>query len=135
MKIINLKNLGLVFALAVALVLPLGLSDYWQYVLTVAFFYAIMAASWNLLGGYTGQFSLAHHTFGMLGAYTSSLLMVKIGVSLWLSIPAAIALTMILSLILGIVCLRVHGLYLALITWAFAEVIYGSCPAHKSSGR
>ena len=112
MKIFNVKNLGLAAAVIIALLLPLGLSDYWQYVLTVSFFYAIMAASWNLLGGYTGQFSLAHHTFGMLGAYTSALLMVKAGASLWLTIPAAVGLTMVLSLILGIVCLRVHGLYL-----------------------
>ena len=123
MKILNLKNLGLIIVIAVALMLPLFISDYWLYVYTVAFFYAIMASSWNLLGGYTGQFSLAHHTFGMLGAYASALLMDKVGAPFWLSIPAAIAFTMILSLLLGIVCLRVHGLYLALITWAFAEVI------------
>jgi branched-chain amino acid transport system permease protein len=123
MKILNAKNLGLIIVIAIALVLPLFISDYWQYVYTVAFFYAIMASSWNLLGGYTGQFSLAHHTFGMLGAYASALLMDKVGAPFWLSIPAAIAFTMILSLLLGIVCLRVHGLYLALITWAFAEVI------------
>ena len=123
MKLFNLKNLGLIIAVAIALFLPVFISDYWQYVFTVAFFYAIMAASWNLLGGYTGQFSLAHHTFGMLGAYASSLLMAKAGAPFWLSIPAAIAFTMLLSLLLGIVCLRVHGLYLALITWAFAEVI------------
>jgi len=123
MKILNVKNLGLIIAVAIALVLPVFISDYWQYVFTVAFFYAIMAASWNLLGGYTGQFSLAHHTFGMLGAYASSLLIAKAGATFWLSIPAAIASTMFLSFLLGIVCLRVHGLYLALITWAFAEVI------------
>ncbi len=123
MKSFNLKNYGLIIIMALALVLPLFISDYWQYVYTVAFFYAIMAASWNLLGGYTGQFSLAHHTFGMLGAYASALLMAKVGAPFWLSIPAAIAFTMFLSLLLGIVCLRVHGLYLALITWAFAEVI------------
>jgi branched-chain amino acid transport system permease protein len=123
MKIFNVKNLGLAAVVIAALLLPFGLSDYWQYVLTVSFFYAIMAASWNLLAGYTGQFSLAHHTFGMLGAYTSSLLMVKAGAPIWLTIPAAIGMTMILSLVLGIVCLRTHGLYLALITWAFAEVI------------
>jgi len=123
MKLFNLKNLGLFIGIALALVLPLFISDYWQYVCMVAFFYAIMAASWNLLGGYTGQFSLAHHTFGMLGAYASALLMAKAGAPFWLSIPAAIALTMFLSLLLGVVCLRVHGLYLALITWAFAEVI------------
>ena len=123
MKLSKLKILVLIVAIGMALVLPVFISDYWQYVFTVAFFYAIMAASWNLLGGYTGQFSLAHHTFGMLGAYASVLLMDKAGAPFWLSIPAAVFLTVLLSLLLGIVCLRVHGLYLALITWAFAEVI------------
>ena len=123
MKLFNVKIFGLIIVIAIALLLPVGLSDYWQYVLTVAFFYVIMAVSWNLLGGYTGQFSLAHHTFGMIGAYTSTLLMAKAGAPFWLSVPAAIVLTGILSLILGIVCLRVAGLYLALITWAFAEVL------------
>ena len=123
MKLGKLRILGLIVVVAIALVLPIFISDYWQYVFTVAFFYAIMAASWNLLGGYTGQFSLAHHTFGMLGGYTSALLMAKVGAPFWLSIPTAIVFTMFLSLLLGIVCLRVHGLYLALITWAFAEVI------------
>ena len=123
MKLLNIKTLSLILATAIALVLPVYISDYWQYVFSVAFFYAIMASSWNLLGGYTGQFSLAHHTFGMLGAYTSALLMAKAGAPFLLSIPTAIAFTMFLSLLLGVVCLRVHGLYLALITWAFAEVI------------
>ena len=123
MKLFNVKIFGLIIVIAIALLLPVGLSDYWQYVLTVALFYVIMAVSWNLLGGYTGQFSLAHHSFGMIGAYTSTLLMAKAGAPFWLSVPAAIVLTGILSLILGIVCLRVAGLYLALITWAFAEVV------------
>ena len=123
MKIYHLKYVTLIIAVGIAFALPLFISDYWQYVLTVAFFYAIMAASWNLLAGYTGQFSLAHHTFGMLGAYVSSLLMVKAAAPFWLSVPAAISFTILLSLLLGVVCLRVHGLYLALITWAFAEVI------------
>ena len=64
MKFFNLKNIGLLTLIVIAFLLPLGISDYWQYVLTIVFFYTIMAASWNLLGGYTGQFSLAHHTFG-----------------------------------------------------------------------
>ena len=123
MQAAKLKIPVLIVAFAVALMLPAFISDYWQYVLTVSFFYAIMAASWNLLGGYTGQFSLAHHTFGMLGAYASALLMATAGAPFWLSIPAAVVFTVFLSLLLGIICLRVHGLYLALITWAFAEVV------------
>lgn len=112
--------------------LPRLISDYWIYVLTLAFFYTVMAASWNLLGGYTGQFSLAHHTFAMIGAYGSSLLMAKVGAPFWVSIPAAIVLTVIVSALLGILCLRVQGLYLALITWAFAEVCRNYVRLHYS---
>ncbi len=123
MKIYNLKYIGMFVLLIIAAFLPVVISDYWQYVLTIAFFYTIMAASWNLLGGYTGQFSLGHHSFGMIGAYASTLLMLKVGASFWVSIPAGILLTIVISFVLGILCLRVSGLYLALITWAFAEVV------------
>jgi ABC-type branched-subunit amino acid transport system permease subunit len=69
-----LKTIGLAVAFAATLGLPAAMSDYWTYVLTIAFFYAAMAASWNLLAGYTGQFSLAHHTFAMI-SHTATLLM------------------------------------------------------------
>jgi branched-chain amino acid transport system permease protein len=116
------KTIGVIVLIIALGLLPRLISDYWVYVMTLAFFYTVMAASWNLLGGYTGQFSLAHHTFAMFGAYGSALLMVKSGAPFWVSIPAVILLTMVVSAVLGILCLRVQGLYLALITWAFAEV-------------
>jgi len=122
MKLFNKKSLFLLLAVLVAALLPTILSDYWLYVLTVAFFYTIMASSWNLLAGYTGQFSLGHHTFAMIGAYTSTLLMLKAGMPFWVGIPAGIIMTIIISFMLGVICLRVRGIYLALITWAFAEV-------------
>lgn len=119
---LNAKNIGLMVTLIFAALLPLGISDYWRYVLTIAFFYSIMASSWNLLAGYTGQFSLAHHTFAMIGAYTSTLLMNYAGAPFWISIPSAVIVATLISFLLGVVCLRVYGIYLALITWAFAEV-------------
>jgi len=122
MKPSHLKIASIAALVLMIVLLPHLISDYWIYVITIAFFYTIMAASWNLLGGYTGQFSLAHHTFAMLGAYGSSLLMVKAGFPFFLSIPTVILLTILVSAVLGILCLRVQGLYLALITWAFAEV-------------
>ena len=109
--------------LLISLLLPHFITDYWIYVLTVAFYYAIMAAGWNLLGGYTGQFSLCHSTFALIGAYASALTIVKLGLPFWMGILSGTLLTLVLSLGLGIVCLRVRGIYLALITWAFAEVI------------
>lgn len=123
MKSFKTKLLGLLLLLLVAIILPIFVSDYWTYVFTIAYYYAVMAASWNLLGGYTGQFSLSHHTFAMIGSYTSTLMIIKVGIPLWMGILAGIISTMISSFALGILCLRVKGIYLALITWAFAEVV------------
>jgi len=118
-----MKTIAMAVALVAAVCLPAVISDYWTYVLTIAFFYAAMAASWNLLAGYTGQFSLGHHTFAMISAYASTLLMAKAEVGFGLGIAAAILMAVVLSWALGVICLKVHGLYLALITWAFAEVV------------
>src|SRR5262249_57581236 len=53
---------------------PWSASEYHTHVLVTCFYYVILAIGWNLLAGYTGQFSLAHHTFAALGASTSPLL-------------------------------------------------------------
>ncbi len=114
---------GLLVLLFIAVVLPLYLTDYWIHALAITFFYVTMAASWNLLAGYTGQFSLSHHAFALLGGYASVLLVQKTGASLPLGFLSAGILTLVISLLLGILCLRMRGIYLALTTWAFAEIL------------
>lgn len=123
MGLLNFRSVGLSLLLIAAIILPLHATDYWIYVFTVAYYYAIMASSWNLIGGYTGQFSLCHHTFALIGAYTSALLVIKGGAFLWVGILAAILITFLFSFVLGVLSLRVRGIYLAMITWAFAEVV------------
>src|SRR5690606_27600074 len=67
---------------AVAAVLPLIIrQQYWQGVLVVALYYAIMAVTWNLLAGFAGQFTLAPAAFSLLGAYTSGVLNFHYGIS------------------------------------------------------
>jgi branched-chain amino acid transport system permease protein len=106
-----------------AAALPFLLNDYWRFSLALTLFYVVMATSWNLLGGYTGQFSLSHHTFGLIGGYTSALLVTKASLPLWLGIISAGISTSVISLFLGALCLRMRGIYLALTTWAFAEIV------------
>ena len=56
------------------LVLPLlGAGEYWIYILTIGFYYAILAASWSLLVGHVGRISFAQAAFAGLGAYTSAM--------------------------------------------------------------
>ena len=110
--------------LAVVAALPLGLgNDYWLGVIIVSMYFAMLASAWNLLAGYTGQFSLAPATFGMIGAYTTSLLAYHYGVPPLLGIPAAILAAGLIGLLLGRIVLRLSGPYLALTTLAFAEIL------------
>ena len=81
-------------AIAVAAVIlalvPLVAGSFMLHVATIAFYYVILAASWNLLAGYTGQFSLAHHAFAAIGAYTSGLMGYHLGTSPWIGIPLSL---------------------------------------------
>lgn len=110
--------------LLVLATLPLVLGSYLVHVLTLGFYYTILAASWNLLAGMTGQFSLAQQTFAAIGAYTSGLLIVWLGFPLWLAMPCGVISAAALGFILGRLVLRMRAIYLAIATWAFAETIH-----------
>ena len=104
--------------------LPAVLGTYFVHVITLGFYYTILAASWNLLAGMTGQFSLAQQTFAAIGAYTSGLLIVWLGFPLWLSMPCGVVVAAIFGYVLGRLVLRMRAIYLAIATWAFAETIH-----------
>jgi branched-chain amino acid transport system permease protein len=97
--------------------------EYQTHVLTTCLYYVILAVGWNLLAGYTGQFSLAHHTFAGIGAYTSALLVLYARVPLLVGIAAGVIVAAVLGWGLGTLCLKMRAIYLALSTWAFAESV------------
>lgn len=106
--------LAILVAAVVLLPMPLVIGSFGLHVLTIALYYVILAASWNLLAGYTGQFSLAHHAFAAVGAYTSGLLGYHWGVPLWIGIPAGVALSAAMGWGLGRLVLRMRAIYLAI---------------------
>lgn len=103
---------------------PLAAGSFVLHVFTIALYYVILAASWNLLAGYTGQFSLAHHAFAAIGAYTSGLMGHHLGIPPWIGIPCGVVLAGLLGLVLGRLVLRMRAIYLAIATWAFAETFH-----------
>jgi len=111
-------------ATAAMMLVPLFAGNFVLHVITISFYYVILAASWNLLAGYTGQFSLAHHAFAAVGAYTSGLLAYHWGVPFWLGIPAGVLLAGAMGYGLGRLVLRMRAIYLAIATWAFAETVH-----------
>ena len=114
-------SLGLLTLIAL---IPAALSNpYWLGVIIVSMYFALLAAGWNLLAGYTGQFSMAPACFAMIGAYATGLLSYHWKVSPWLGLPAAIALAAIIGMVLGRIVMRLRGPYLALTTLSFAEIM------------
>jgi len=80
---------------------------------------AILAASWDLLVGRTGQMSLGHALFIGIGGYSSALLFMHFGWPVWMVIPVSMLAGAVVALLIGLPCLRVKGSYLALLTLAF----------------
>ena len=111
--------------LFVALCLPLGLDPqgYAIRVLTLIFLFAAMAQSWNIVGGLANQMSLGHAAFFGIGAYTSTLLLIRMGLSPWLGMCAAALLGGMAAALLSLPTMRLSGHYFALATLAFGEVM------------
>lgn len=108
--------------LVVALLLPFFIGPYWTHVGAIAWYYALLAASWALLAGFAGQFSFAHTAFAALGGYASALSVSLLGLPLIGGIIGAILLAMVMGALIGALVLRLSGPYLALFTLAISEV-------------
>lgn len=113
-----------VFALAglALLVLPALANPYILYVANIALIYVILAVGLNLLLGYAGQFAFANAALFGIGAYATGLFQVKLGLPFWIAFPGAVLFTTLIGLVVALPALRLSGLYLALVTLAFAQL-------------
>jgi branched-chain amino acid transport system permease protein len=119
------RCLALALLIVVAALLPLLLDPrgYWIRVLTFTLLFAAMAQAWNIVGGLANQTSLGHAAFFGIGAYTSTVLLLKFGISPWLGMLAGGALGGVAALVIAIPTMRLQGHYFALATLAFGEVM------------
>ncbi|HXM81860.1 MAG TPA: branched-chain amino acid ABC transporter permease [Burkholderiales bacterium] len=104
--------------LVVACALPFLVSNYRTFQFTLVLVYAIALLGLNVLTGYNGQISLGHGAFYAIGAYTTAILMDKLGAPYWATLPAAGAVCLVAGFLFGLPALRLEGLYLALATFA-----------------
>ena len=110
--------------LAVALALPFVVTDTARLnLLVLVLMAAQLGVAWNLVGGYAGQVSLGHAAFYGIGAYTSTLLLLRFGVNPWLGMLAGGAMAALHSVAFGWSCFRLKGHYFAMATIAVAELV------------
>lgn len=108
---------------ALAMVIPLVANNYVIEVLTNAWFYIILCLGLNIVVGYAGLLDLGYAAFFAVGAYTTGILTSKFGVNFWLTIPVAVACSMLAGLIIGGPTLRLRSDYLAIVTLGFGEIV------------
>ena len=99
------------------------MSSYPVYLLSLAMINVIAAVGLNLLTGNSGQISLCHSSFMAIGAYGSTLCTVRFGVPFWAAIPLGAMFAALLGALLGAPASRLRGIYLALATLGFLQIV------------
>lgn len=109
---------------AVIAILALTVKDkFYLHVLIMMMFYAAASSAWNIIGGFGGQLSLGHSAFFGIGAYTSSLLFINLGISPWIGMFIGAMAAVVIAAIIGYPSFRLRGPFFTLVTIAFSVVL------------
>jgi branched-chain amino acid transport system permease protein len=106
------------------LLAPLWLSNYWLYLSTEIFIFALFAMSFNLMFGFTGMLSFGQASIFAAGAYGVALITLKLGVSWWIAFFGSLFLSTGIAFLIGICTIHRAEIYFAMLTMAFAQLFY-----------
>jgi branched-chain amino acid transport system permease protein len=107
----------------VLLFLPPFLDRYIVYLLNIALLSVLAAVGLNIITGYSGQINLGQSGFVGIGAYATTILTIRVGIWFWAALPIGAIISAFAGLCIALPCLRLRGVYLALVTFGFAAVI------------
>ena len=99
-------------------------NPYYLHLVIVIAIFSILLLGLDIVFGYTGEVSLGHAALLGIGAYTAAILNFKLGIGLFVALPAGIAVAAVFGLLLALPALQVTGPYLAMVTLAFGTIIY-----------
>lgn len=123
MRTSSLKWLVLAILAAFLLAFPrLFAQPFLQRTMILILLWSVLGLAWNLIGGYAGQVSLGHAIFFGLGAYTSTLMLTKWGISPWIGMVAGAVVAAVVAVIIGWPSFRLAGHYFAIATIAAGEI-------------
>jgi branched-chain amino acid transport system permease protein len=117
------RLLLILLGLALVAALPLVATSYYLYLAELAMINVIVAVGLNLLSGNCGQISLCNASFMGIGAYCTALLTTRLGLPTLIALPASVIVAALLGAALGYPARRLSGLYLALTTLGFLELV------------
>jgi branched-chain amino acid transport system permease protein len=128
----NARHLAAFLGLAGLVVLPFVTPPYFLHIVIQMLLWGFIYTAWSMMGRF-GFVSLGHGAFMGVGAYVPALLWNYYDVTPWLGIPAGMALSVLLALVIGYPCFRfrVIGHYFALVTLALSEVVLRTITAGR----
>ena len=115
---------GSSFASILLLIAPLFFTEFYLNILCEALVMTMLTLSFNLLFGFMGQLSFGQAAFYGLGGYTVAMLMTKVHFNFWLSLAAGVVVAALIGLMVGFFCVRLRGIYFAILTLAFGQLIF-----------
>jgi branched-chain amino acid transport system permease protein len=120
----NLAIAGIVVVVLLALI-PLSGSRYAVDLATQVLIYCLFALSLNVLLGFTGNISFGHAAYFAIGGYACAILLTTYKWPLVLALPAAVVLSGLVAAVIGYFCVRLTQIYFAMLTLAFAMLVWG----------
>ncbi|MCZ4353746.1 branched-chain amino acid ABC transporter permease [Roseovarius aestuarii] len=122
-------------AIAIGPIVALITDDvYVLHIFERALIFAVAAASLNLILGFGGMVSFGHAVFIGLGAYITGIMSNADITALWLQIPAILAVTGIVAMVMGLIALRTTGVHFIMITLALAQIFYYTAVSSSTFG-
>ena len=112
--------------LIILLIFPQSIDNgYIMHLSIMVLYFALASQAWNILSGYSGQFSFGHAAFFGIGAYISTILLINYNITPWVGMIVGALVAMIVGLIIGFLSFRykLRGAYFSLGTLAFAEIL------------
>jgi branched-chain amino acid transport system permease protein len=118
-----MRALLILLGVALLAALPSVATSYYLYLTELAMINVIVAVGLNLLSGNCGQISLCNASFMGIGAYCTALCTTRLGLPTLIALPASVIISALLGAALGYPARRLSGLYLALTTLGFLELV------------
>jgi branched-chain amino acid transport system permease protein len=123
--LVNRKTFGsAVLACLVFLFLPVFLPRFYTYLIALILVTGLLATSCNLVLGFGGIYQLHHAVFYGVGAYTAALVLTKTGLPAWLGFIAAPLASALLSLLIGVICIRLSKLYFGMLQLSLGSLVW-----------
>lgn len=118
-----LRIFGITLSILFLILIPIIIKNpYFLHIIIMSGIFVLLSSSMNLITGCTGRLNLGHAAFYGLGAYGSTILVMKMGIPVWIGMVLGGLISTFFGILIGVPCLKLKGSYLAITTLAFGEI-------------